>query len=42
MMRLQDVCTEGRGPPGRGRDWRGIARARAFQARVGADLVNVF
>ena len=42
MMRVQDVCTELLGRPAEVHDYHGLARAKAFQARVRADLVNVF
>lgn len=42
MMRVQDACTELLGRPAELHDYRGLIRTQAFQARVRADLVNVF
>lgn len=42
LMRVQDECTRLLGRPAELHDYRGLARAPAFRARVSADLVNVF
>lgn len=42
LMRVQDECTRALGRPAELHDYRGLARAPAFRARIGADLVNVF
>ena len=42
LMRVQDECTRLLGHPAEVHDYRGLARAHDFRARVSADLVNVF
>lgn len=42
LMRVQDACTKLLGRPAEIHDYRGLARAPEFRARVSADLVNVF
>ncbi len=42
MMRVQDECTRLLGRRAELHDYRGLARAPAFHARISRDLVNVF
>ena len=42
LMRVQDECTRLLGRQAELHDYRGLARAPAFRARVSAELVNVF
>ena len=42
LMRVQDECTRLLGHRAEVHDYRGLARAHGFRARVSADLVNVF
>ncbi len=42
LMRLQDACSKALASPVEIHDYRGLARAPAFHARVAPDLINVF
>lgn len=42
LMRVQDECSRLLGRRAELHDYRGLARAPEFRARVSADLVNVF
>lgn len=41
LMRVQDACSDFLGAPAELHDYRGLARAKDFQARVRADLIHV-
>lgn len=42
LMRVADACTRYLGRPAELHDYRGLARAPAFRARVAPDLIHVF